>query len=65
MAKDKGETKVRGIARVKKFNADQDETIDEPIEVLEREFELTPEQVQEVKKGKKVEIVNGKVQIKE
>ena len=64
MAKDKSKTKVRGIARVKKFNADQDVTIDEPIEVLEREFELTPEQVQEVKTGKKVEIVNGKTQIK-
>ena len=65
MREDKSKTRVRGIARVKKFNADQDVTTDEPIEILEREFELTPEQVQEIKKGKKAEVINGKIQIKE
>ena len=65
MVKDKNKTKVKGTARVKKFNADQNETTDEPVEILEREFELTPEQLQAVKEGKKIEIINGKPQIKE
>jgi hypothetical protein len=62
--KKKEQAKVKGITRVKKFNADQDETVDEPVEVLEREFDLTEDQLEEVKKGKKIEIVNGKPQIK-
>lgn len=61
----KQQARVKGTARVKKFNADQDETIDEPVEVIEREFDLTEDQLEEVKKGKKVEIVNGEPKIKE
>jgi hypothetical protein len=65
MKKDKSKVKVKGTARVKKFNPDQDETKDIPVEVMEREFELTEEQIKQVKKGKKIEILNGEVIIKE
>lgn len=57
--------RIKGVARVKKFNADQDETVDEPEEIIEREFELTPEQVEEVRKGKTVRIENGEITIEE
>ena len=57
-------TKIKGIARVKKFRADQDETTDTPVSITEKEFELTDEQAEAVKQGKKIEIINGKVQIK-
>lgn len=63
--KDSSKTKIKGTARVKKFNADQDETKDVPIEVLEREFELTEEQVKQIKKGKRFEIINGELRMKE
>lgn len=57
--------KIKGAARVKKFNAAQDEAIDEPVEVVEREFELTQEQMDDVLKGKKrVDIINGKSELR-
>ena len=62
--KRKEQAKVRGTARVKKFNANQDETVDEPVEIIEHEFDLTEDQLEEIKKGKKIEIINGKPQIK-
>lgn len=65
MKKDKESVRVKGVARVKKFNADQDETQDIPVEVLEREFELTEEQMKQVKQGKKFEINNGNLVMKE
>ena len=63
--KRKEQATVRGTARVKKYNADQDVTVDEPVETVEHKFDLTKDQLEEIKKGKKVEIVNGKPQIKE
>lgn len=65
MAKERSKTKVKGTARIKKFNADQDETTEEPTEVIEREFELTEEQVEQIKQGKKVEIVEEKPKVKQ
>lgn len=61
----KQKAKVKGTARVKKFNADQDETLDIPVEVIEREFDLSQKQLDEVLKGKKrVEIINGKPELR-
>ncbi len=57
-------TKIKGIARVKKFRADQDTEHDTPEEIVEREFELTPEESEQVRKGKDFEIINGKPKIK-
>jgi len=57
-------TKVRGIARVKKFGADQDETVEEPQEITEQEFELTEEQMEQARRGGKVTIdENGKTNV--
>lgn len=57
-------TKVRGTARVKKFSADQDETTEEPQEIVEKEFELTKEQMEQVRRGGKVTIdKNGKTNV--
>lgn len=64
--KRKQQAKVRGTARVKKFNADQDEATEDPVEVIEHEFELTPEQLDEVVSGRsRVEIINGEPQLKQ
>lgn len=65
MAKEKNKAKIKGVARIKKFNADQDETKDEPVDVHEVEFELNNEQLKQIQKGKKLEIKNGEVIIKE
>ncbi len=65
MTKQKEQARVKGTARVKKFNADQDETVDTPVETMEREFDLTDEQLAEVKKGKRIEIIDGEPKIKD
>ena len=56
-------TKIQGIARVKKFRADQDETTDEPVSITEKKFELTDEQAAAVKQGKTITITNNKVKV--
>jgi len=65
MSRSKTKAKIKGVARVKKFNADQDETKEEPVEVHEQEFDLTEDQIKQVKKGKKLEIIDNQVIVKE
>ena len=62
MVKEKEKIAIKGTARVKKYNADQDETVEEPVEIVERNFELSPDLADHVRRGGKIEIVNGNPQ---
>lgn len=56
---------AHGIARVKKFAADQDTKTGIPYEVVEREFRLSRNQAREVRAGRaQVILQNGKVEVK-
>ncbi len=56
------ETRIKGIIRVKKFDADQDETVEEPQEIMEKEFKFTEEQAKQFRSGGKV-IINENEEI--
>jgi len=55
---------MKGVARVKKFDATQDVEIDEPIEVLEKKFSLAQEQAEMVQSGGTIIIENGNVEVR-
>lgn len=62
MTKKREKITIKGTARVKKYNADQDETTEEPVEIVERNFELSSDQADHIRQGGGIEIVNGKPQ---
>lgn len=65
MTKSKIQGKVKGTARVKKFDKDKDTTTDVPDEVLEKEFDLTEEQAQEISAARATAVIqDGKMMVK-
>jgi len=65
MPKQKIQGQVKGVARVKKFDESKDPETDVPDEVLEKKFDLTEEQAEEITNGRATAILqDGKLMVK-
>jgi len=65
MAQGDVKMKLKGVARIKKFNdPTKNPEIDEPDEIVEREFDLNEDQVNDIRNGKRVVIEDDKPVIK-
>lgn len=52
--------KVKGVARVKKFDDGKDPSTDQSDEIVEKEFHLTEEQAKELSKARATAEIHGK-----